>query len=78
MSRDVNIERQIYEMIEKDGKEEYIDIYELKILDENLDLLKKKMAALEMWKTVNESTGKLCLGDSVIEYNFSLDDSNFS
>lgn len=40
-------------------------------------MLKKKMAALEMWKTVNESTGKLCLGDMGLDSNFSLDDSNF-
>ncbi len=72
------MEKQIYEMIEKDSKEEYLNLYELKILDNNLDLLKKKMAALEMWKTVNESTQKLCLGDLAIEYNFSFEDSNFS
>jgi len=45
-------------------------------LDDNLDLLKKKIAALEMWKTVNESTGKLCLGDSRTDFNFYFDDSN--
>lgn len=63
-------------IVEKDPKEEYINLYELKNLDENLNLLKKKMAALEMWKTVNESTGKLCLGDLANESDFTLDDSN--
>lgn len=62
-------------IIEKDPGDEYINLYELKILDENLDLLKKKVAALEMWKTVNESTGKLCLGDLVLDSILSLDDS---
>lgn len=75
ISEKVYIEKQSYEMIEKDVEEEYINLHEMKVLDNNLDLLKKKMAALEMWKTVNESTGKLCLGDLVVEYNFSLDDS---
>ena len=63
------------EIIEKDSKDEYINLLELKALDENLDLIKKKMAALEMWKTVNESTGKLCVGDLVLDSNFFLDDS---
>jgi hypothetical protein len=70
-----NKDHKDHEIIEKDSKDEYINLLELKALDENLDLIKKKMAALEMWKTVNESTGKLCLGDLVKDSNFSLDDS---
>jgi len=65
------------EVKEKEISNEYINLNELKNLDETLDLLKKKIAALEMWKTVNESTGKLCLGDIILDLNLSLDDSKF-
>ena len=55
---------------------DFIELQELKVLDDHLDLLKKKISALEMWKTVNESTSKLCLGNLVADSNFALDESN--
>jgi hypothetical protein len=60
--------------------DEFIYLNNLQNLDSQLDLLKKKMSALEMWKTVNESTGKLCLGELNMEYNnkFALNDSKIN
>ena len=66
---------------EIDG-DDFIYLNNLQNLDGQLDLLKKKMSALEMWKTVNESTRKLCLGEMTMEFNIVLNDSkikfNFS
>lgn len=58
----------------KNANSQLINLVQIKVLDEHLDLLKKKMSALEMWKTVNESSGKLCLGDIGMENVFTLED----